>query len=168
MQKAGFLKYKSGLLHGHKMKIYWLVSFPAGIWSSTFGIRPDEGKDFCVPQTVHTSSGVHPVSPMYRGSCPGLQQPGREVDHSRSSSAEIKNKWSYTSTPSIGLSSIRRTRTLLFFTLYLPNTSETLPHGPIGTVVMFRELHVFMTVSLQCVWMLSFSVCDMVAHYAIF
>ena len=92
-----------------------LVSFLAGIRPGTFGIYPDGGRDFCVPQTVHTSSGVHPASLMYRGSCPGVQQPGCEVDHSRSSSAEIKNKWSYTYTPSIGLFSIPWTRTLLFF-----------------------------------------------------
>jgi hypothetical protein len=30
---------------------------------------------------------------------PGVKQPGREADHSRSTSAEIKKMWSYTSTP---------------------------------------------------------------------
>jgi hypothetical protein len=29
----------------------------------------------------------------------GVKQPGREADHSPPSSAEIKNEWSYTSTP---------------------------------------------------------------------
>ena len=94
-----------------------LVSFPAGIRPGTFGIYPDGGRDFCVFQTVQTSSGVHPVSLMYRGSCPAGQQPGREVDHSRSSRAEIKSKQSYTSTPSIGLSSIWWTRTFLYLLL---------------------------------------------------
>jgi hypothetical protein len=28
----------------------------------------------------------------------GIKQPGREVDHSAPSSAEVKNAWSYTST----------------------------------------------------------------------
>ena len=91
-----------------------LVSFPAGIRPGTFGIYPDGGRDFCVFQIVHTSSGVHPASLMYRGFCPGVQQPGREVDHSRSCSAEIKNKWSYISAPSIRLSSVRWTRTFLY------------------------------------------------------
>jgi hypothetical protein len=95
-----------------------LVCFPTGIRPGTFGIYPDEGRGFYVIQTVYTRSGVHPASLTYRGSCTGVQQPGREIDHSRSSSAEIKNKWSYTSTPSVGLSLIRRTRTLLFF-IYL-------------------------------------------------
>jgi len=31
---------------------------------------------------------------------PGAKRPGREVDHSPPSSAEVKNAWSYTSTPS--------------------------------------------------------------------
>jgi hypothetical protein len=30
---------------------------------------------------------------------PGVKRPAREVEHSPSSSAEIKNPWSYTSTP---------------------------------------------------------------------
>jgi hypothetical protein len=34
---------------------------------------------------------------------PGKKQPGREADHSPSSSGEIKNTWSYTSTPLIRL-----------------------------------------------------------------
>jgi len=29
----------------------------------------------------------------------GVKRPGREVDHSPPSSAEVKNEWSYTSTP---------------------------------------------------------------------
>jgi hypothetical protein len=33
----------------------------------------------------------------------GVKRPGREVDHSPPSSAEVKNAWSYTSTPSIYL-----------------------------------------------------------------
>jgi len=32
---------------------------------------------------------------------PGVKQPGREADHSPPSSAEVKNVWSYTSTPPI-------------------------------------------------------------------
>jgi len=32
-------------------------------------------------------------------SFPGIKRPGREADHSLPSSADIKNVWSYTSTP---------------------------------------------------------------------
>jgi hypothetical protein len=33
----------------------------------------------------------------------GVKRPGREADHSPPSSAEVKNAWSYTSTPPIRL-----------------------------------------------------------------
>jgi hypothetical protein len=33
----------------------------------------------------------------------GVQRPGREADHSPSSSAKVKNAWGYTSTPLIRL-----------------------------------------------------------------
>jgi hypothetical protein len=50
---------------------------------------------------VQTGSGAHPVSfPMGAGnSFPRVKQPGCEADHSPPSSAEVKNAWSYTSTP---------------------------------------------------------------------
>jgi hypothetical protein len=35
------------------------------------------------------------------GSSPEVKWPGRESDHSPPSSAEVKNTWGYTSTPSI-------------------------------------------------------------------
>jgi hypothetical protein len=34
-------------------------------------------------------------------SFPGVERPGREADHSPLPSTEVKNAWSYTSTPSI-------------------------------------------------------------------
>jgi hypothetical protein len=39
-------------------------------------------------------------------STPGVKQPGREADHSPPSSAEVKNAWSYTSTPPIRLGGV--------------------------------------------------------------
>jgi hypothetical protein len=33
----------------------------------------------------------------------GVKRPGREADHSAPSSAEVKNTWSYTSTPPVRL-----------------------------------------------------------------
>jgi len=36
-----------------------------------------------------------PVHGVPEALSPGIKQPGREADHSRSSSAEIKNAWSY-------------------------------------------------------------------------
>jgi hypothetical protein len=40
----------------------------------------------------------------YRSSFAGVKWPGLEVDHCPPSSAEVKNEWSYTSSPSVCLS----------------------------------------------------------------
>ena len=37
----------------------------------------------------------------YRCSWPGVNRPGHDVDNSSPSSAEVKNEWSYTTTPPI-------------------------------------------------------------------
>jgi hypothetical protein len=56
---------------------------------------------FSLRRRVQTGSGNRPASyPMgTRGSYAGIKWPGREADHSSPSSAEVKNAWSYTSTP---------------------------------------------------------------------
>jgi hypothetical protein len=68
----------------------WMIGvrFPAG--AGNFSIH-----------RVETGSGPHPASyPMRtRGSFPGGKAAGGEADHSPPSSAEVKNAWSYTSTP---------------------------------------------------------------------
>jgi hypothetical protein len=50
---------------------------------------------------IQNGSGAHPASyPMgARDSFPGGKAAGREADHLLPSSAEVKNAWSYTSTP---------------------------------------------------------------------
>jgi hypothetical protein len=65
------------------------VRFPAGTGNFSLHYR------------VQNGSEAHPASyPMgTRGSFPGVKRPGREADHSPPISAEIKNAWSYTSTP---------------------------------------------------------------------
>jgi hypothetical protein len=65
------------------------VRFPAG------------AGNFSLHHNVQNGSGAHPSSyPMgNRGSFRGVKRPGREADHSPPSSAEVKNAWSYTSTP---------------------------------------------------------------------
>jgi hypothetical protein len=68
------------------------VRFPAG------------AGNFSLHYCVRIGSGTHPVFfPMGAGgSFPGgVKRPGREADHSPPSSAEVKNAWSYTSTPPI-------------------------------------------------------------------
>ena len=51
----------------------------------------------------------------YKGSIPGLKQPGRKVDHSDPFDAETKNEWRYNSTPPACLNGVDRN--LLFFVL---------------------------------------------------
>jgi hypothetical protein len=53
----------------------------------------------------------------YRGSFPGQKRLGHEVDSSSPSSAEVKNEWSYTSTPHIRLHGMDR-KDLSFLLLY--------------------------------------------------
>jgi hypothetical protein len=55
----------------------------------------------CVGSTVHDDIGAVLASyPMgTRGSFRGVKRPGREADHSPPSSAEVRNAWSYTSSP---------------------------------------------------------------------
>jgi hypothetical protein len=50
---------------------------------------------------------------------PGVKRPGREVNHKHLSRAEVKNKWSYTCTPSICLRRVDFTFHLLPVTLWV-------------------------------------------------
>jgi hypothetical protein len=64
--------------------------------------------NFSLYHRVQNGFGARPAShPMgTRGSFPGVKRPGREADHSPPSSAEVKNIWSYTSTPPISLNGV--------------------------------------------------------------
>ena len=66
---------------------------------------PSRRKSFPFLQNVHTVSGVHATSPSLAVGVltPGVKRLEREVNHVPSSSAEVKNEWSYTSTPYICL-----------------------------------------------------------------
>jgi len=44
----------------------------------------------------------------YRSPSPGLKRPGRDVHHSPPSSAEVKNVWSYASTPPLRFHGVYR------------------------------------------------------------
>jgi hypothetical protein len=69
---------------------------------------------------MHACSGVLPASyPMGAGdSFPGVKRPGREPDHSPPSSAEVRNVWSYTSTPQVRIHGVEL-RHRDSFTFYL-------------------------------------------------
>jgi hypothetical protein len=69
----------------------------SGLWAGWSVVRvPAEAGNFSLHHRVQTGSGAHPASyPLVtRGSFPG-----GEADHSPPSSVEVKNAWSYTSTP---------------------------------------------------------------------
>jgi hypothetical protein len=53
-------------------------------------------------------SGTHPASyPIgTKGSSLGVKRPGREANHPHPSSTEVKNAWSYTSSPPVRLHSM--------------------------------------------------------------
>jgi hypothetical protein len=52
---------------------------------------------------VQTDPGAHSAfCRMGTGSFPGVKRQGRGADHSPPPSAEVKNEWSYTSTPPLG------------------------------------------------------------------
>jgi len=44
----------------------------------------------------------------HRGTCPGVKRPERKVDYLPPPSVEVKNEWSYTSTPAICLCGVDR------------------------------------------------------------
>jgi hypothetical protein len=68
---------------------YFCLFFPAG------------AGNFSLHYRVQNGSEAHPASYQMGtgGSFPGVKAEGREADHSPPSSAEVKNAWSYTSTP---------------------------------------------------------------------
>jgi hypothetical protein len=67
------------------------------------------GSNFCSDKRFYSSpkrpdmlwGPPSPLRSVYRGSSPGLKRPGRDIDHSSLSSAEVENKWNYTSTPPV-------------------------------------------------------------------
>jgi hypothetical protein len=57
------------------------------------GSIPGRARDFSLLHNIQTGSGAHPASYTIGtgGSFPGGMRPGRETDHSPSSSAEVRN-----------------------------------------------------------------------------
>ena len=66
------------------------------------GSNPGGGTRFST--FVQTGPGAHqPTIQWVPGLFPGVKRPGSGVDHPPPSSAEVKKKWSYTSTPPVDL-----------------------------------------------------------------
>jgi hypothetical protein len=75
------------------------VGIATGYGLEDGGVRVPVGKEFSFLH-VQTDPGVHPTSyTMGNGvSFPGVKRPGREAEHSPSTSVEVKAMWVYTST----------------------------------------------------------------------
>jgi hypothetical protein len=69
-------------------------------------------RDSCLRQNVQTGSGAQPVGTEILSR---VKRPGRDVDHSPPSNAEVKNEWSSTSTAPTCLHGVDRDK-LTFFT----------------------------------------------------
>jgi hypothetical protein len=70
------------------------------------GVRfPAGAGNFSLHHRVQNGSGAHqpPIQWVPGALSLGVKRPRREADHSPPSSAEVKNAWSYTSTPPIRL-----------------------------------------------------------------
>jgi hypothetical protein len=63
--------------------------------------NPGRGKISFFLNVVQTGSGAHPAiySTGIGGSFLGVKRPGRQTDHSLPTSAEVKKRWVYISTP---------------------------------------------------------------------
>ena len=74
-------------------------------------------RDLLYSKTSQTGFGAQPAAYSIgtRGSVAWIKQPGRDVGHSPSSSAEVKKKWSYTSTSSISPHGVWTQATPLYF-----------------------------------------------------
>jgi hypothetical protein len=62
---------------------------------------PAGAGDFSLHHDVRTGSVAHPPSYPIGTLSLGLNRPGREADHSTSSSAEVNKSWIYSSNPPI-------------------------------------------------------------------
>jgi hypothetical protein len=73
------------------------------------GSIPDRARDFVfyAPASRRALGPIRPSNQWVLGALsPGIKWPGREVYYSRPTSTEVKNAWSYTSTPPVGLHSV--------------------------------------------------------------
>jgi hypothetical protein len=76
--------------------------YSAGLRAGWFGVwAPAGARNFSLYHCLQTGSEAHPASYLMgtRGYFPGGKAAGMWTGHSHTSSAEVKNAWSYTSSP---------------------------------------------------------------------
>jgi hypothetical protein len=76
-------------------QLVYRISYWVDNWDSIPGI----GRDFFSPPDPDRPRDPSSLLLIPGALSPGVQRPGSEADHSPPSSAEVKNAWSYTSTP---------------------------------------------------------------------
>jgi hypothetical protein len=92
-------KFLSYLLKSRDSSVGIATRLLAGL-SGFYGSISGGGREFFLSLPRPDHSGAHLTSyPMGTGVSLGVKRPGRETDYSPPSTAEIKNAWSYTSTP---------------------------------------------------------------------
>ena len=84
---------------------------------------------------------------------PGIKWPERQVDHSPPSGAEVRNEWSYTSTPLLYLNGVERENITSYFTLIsswmqFVFVSVVSKHLNFATFAEFYSFHI---VVLSCI-----------------
>jgi hypothetical protein len=94
-------------LQGRNVDVHmwiWTTVNPSNLFSLSFVSR--QGLGFFL-FTIESRTVLGPTQPPIQWApgalSLGVKLPGREADHSPSSSAEVKNAWSYTSTPPMRL-----------------------------------------------------------------
>ena len=96
--------------HNEGLRMLWMAIHCPCSPDSTLGMESEETffqfpaaeNEFSPPRSPQTGCGSRPVSFAgdSRTSCPRIKRPGCRAGCSPPSSAEIKNEWSHTSTPS--------------------------------------------------------------------
>jgi len=110
------------------------------VYSLGYGLDSPEFEDFPFPKLPHHLWDL-PSLPLnaYRGSFREINGPGLESDHSPTSSAEVKNEWSYTSTPLVLLhSALHFTDIIPTYIILANNQLDALFH----VFIYFVSLHV--------------------------
>jgi hypothetical protein len=95
------------------------------------------GWEFFSSLCIQTDSGAHPASypiaPEFLSL--GIKRLGREADHSPPSNSEIKNAWSYSSTPQnvfMAWCSVKKVQGQLYLYLYNININYQIRHSAIA------------------------------------